>query len=162
MGKNPVVAVVAAIVLVVAVWLIARSLGFGGGGGGAPHAGWYDLETGTIFGAVDPGDFQTVAAPSGGEAVRARVFACNDCDDADDRFLGFLERYSDEARQVLAEEQAKGNRMMARAAAMAYVEVRGPEDEEWVGAMDPDGLAIQSEAKFKCGGKPPRPCGYAE
>ena len=155
MGKNPVVAVIAVVVLLAAVWFIARQMGLGGSGGKAPVAFWYDLKTGKLFGG--PNTTDPVQAPSGGEAVRAHVFACNDCADANDRFIGYLEKFTDEARQVLVEQKGAP---MARAMAMEYVKVRRADDTEWVNGGDPEGIEIMTEYLSKCGGKQPPRCAY--
>lgn len=156
MGKNPVVAVIAVIILLVAVFFIFKQMGLGGGGyGSAKDAYWYDVDTGELFGhaAVLP----PIEAPSGGEGVRAYLFACNDCDDKSDRFIGYLERYSEEGRRILKEEQDKGN-PMARALAMEGAEIRRDTDEEWLPAMGDDGKALRQEPQTKCGGKPAKQC----
>ena len=158
MGKKPVVGVVAAIVLLVALVLIARQLGIGSGIGGGPEdVFWYDLDKGDLF--AHPATIEPVTAPSGGEGVRAHVFACTSCDDQDDRFTAYLERYTDEARRILKEEQARNN-PMARPMAMAHVLVRRPNDDQWVAATGPQGMQIMQERNSKCGGKPAKPCSF--
>ena len=158
MGKNPVVAIIAAIVLIVAVVLIFRQAGIGGGSMGSPKdAYWYDLDTGKLFGhkAVTP----PIEAPSGGEGVRAHVFACNNCDDKSDRFIAFLERYSDEGKKALEEGAASGKDPMFRAQAMQYSEVRLEADTEWTSGADMEAaMAIRQYQNTQCGDKPAKPC----
>lgn len=158
MGKNPVVAVIAVIVLIVAVVIIFRQLGVGAGGiGGPKDAYWYDLDTGKLFPhkAVTP----PVKAPSGGEGVRAYVYACTSCDDKSDRFIGFLERYSDEGKKILEEGPTADSGPMYRVEAMEHSEVRREADAEWVsGANMEEAMALRQEHQTKCGGKPAKPC----
>ena len=150
MGKNPVVAVIALVVLAVALFIIIRTLGGGGGTRGNPSdAFWYDLQTGKLFpheGAVSP-----IEAPSGGQGVRAYVFACKSCDDDNDRFIGYLERYTAEGKRIFEAEQAKNN-PMARMAAMSHLEVRREKDTEWLLHQEEIPL-IKEEIKQRCGGK---------
>ena len=156
MSKNPLVGVIAAIVLIVAVIFIFKGLGVGGGGlGSSKDAYWYDMDTGKLFGheAVTP----PIEAPSGGEGVRAHVFACNNCDDESDRFIGFLERYTDEGKRILKEEQEKGN-PMARALALEGVELRREKDEAWLPSMGEEGRALRQEPQTQCGGKQAKQC----
>ena len=157
MGKNPVVAVIAAIVLIVALIFIFKQMGGGGGVGSPQDAYWYDLDTGELFGHknVTP----PVPAPSGGEGVRAHVYACNDCNDKTDRFISFLERYTEEGKKFLEKEQAAGTNPMFRAEALQYSEVRREEDTEWVsGANMEETIAVRAQYETRCGGKPAKPC----
>ena len=158
MGRSPAVAVVAGIVLIVSVLLIARQMGLLRGAAAAPTAPdvfWYDLETGKLFGhRVSPA---RVTAPSGGAALRAHVFACNDCDDPNDRFIAYFEQFTDEARRVLQDEQRKSN-PMSLTMAMGHVRVRRPDSREWVIATHPDGLQVVNAPLTWCGGQPATPC----
>ena len=157
MVKNPVVAAVAVIVLVVALYIILRQVGLGGRGNPS-DAFWYDVDKGVLFpheGATSP-----IEAPSGGEGVRAYVFACTSCDDDSDRFIGYMERYTPEGKRILAEEEAKApteRNPMARMAAMPHLEIRRETDTEWYLSQD-EITIIKDEITQRCGGKKAIPC----
>ena len=149
MAKNPVVAAIAVIVLVVALFFILRQLGLGTRSDPA-EAFWYDVDKGVLFphvGAVSP-----IEAPSGGEGVRAFVFACNSCDDDNDRFIGYLERYSEEGKGIIEDGVANNDQLSSRMRAMEHHEVRRQADADWyLSSEEID--AIKAEIKKRCGGK---------
>ena len=150
MTRNPVVAVVAVVVLIVALFIILRQ--FGTGTRGNPSdAFWYDVEKKTLFpheGVISP-----IEAPSGGQGVRAFVYACKSCDDDNDRFIGYLQRYTEEGKQYLETELAKERPdPMARMTANAYLEIRREDDTEWYLNQEEIG-AIKADIKQRCGGK---------
>jgi hypothetical protein len=67
---------------------------------------FFDLGTGTIFlgksNQIAPIDAPSGAGPEGVQlGVRAYVFSCGSCDNEADRFIGWLERYTPEAKQQL-------------------------------------------------------------
>lgn len=86
--KYPVVAVVLAVVVVgFAVYRVA-----GGKRGGSGNLRWfYDVQTGQLF-SHDGNALPPIAAPSGGEGVRAHVFTCGNCSNAADRQIAYLEK----------------------------------------------------------------------
>lgn len=97
------VALTAVIVLAIALGLVLAR-----GGGARTHgprdAVYYvDLQTRQLFTARE--QLPPIAAPSGGQGVRAYVFGCGGCDEAQ-RFTAYLENYTEEARAALEESRS--------------------------------------------------------
>lgn len=107
---------------------------------------WYfDLNTGELFAARD-GQTPPIAAPSGPQpdgaaaGVRAYVFACGDCGNKSERFVGYLQVYSLESKQPYLRRVEDGQ-------------------DKWVLAGDAEAIKIAKEAQDRCGeGKRPRRC----
>lgn len=157
MGQNPVVAVIAAIVLIVAVVLVIRFVA-GGEGGPTNLSNWYDIDKKQLYGA--PGqDTPPMKAPSGGEGVKARVYANGSCDNKDDRFIGYLEKFSEATKAELRGMKSPiDHAEMARIANEGKM-VKRPEDADWVEGNSDAGLEIQADYK----GPPnvdPKPCAF--
>ena len=156
MGKNPVVAVVAVIVIIVAVIFMLR----GGGddrSSDVPQANWYDTGTNELYGvkSADTG-FPPMPAPSGKDGVMAHVFSCTGCTDKGSRFIGYLEKYTDEDKAAMADPNAPPG---ARHAIMGSSLVRGEEDTEWVTQSSPEGFAILGAAAAQCAPQTASSCG---
>jgi hypothetical protein len=112
---------------------------------------YYDLKSKQFFeGPMDK--FSPIAAPSGGEGVRAYVFSCSDCADTASRFTAYLFKNSEAAKKLL-EDSAD---MTGGANYKAWYDgqlVSKPEGGEWVNIHSPEGVAIAGTAKAKCGEK---------
>lgn len=88
--SNPIVAVVVAVALIaVAAWIATRQ------GADVPANAnlvyFYDLGAGQLF-EVDAGRMPPIESPSGGIGVAAAVFACDNCDNAGERFTAYLRK----------------------------------------------------------------------
>ena len=135
MGKNPVVAVIAAIVLVVAVIWIAKSV-FNIGTTPTPgQTFWYDTGSNKLYG-VAGNEEPPMPAPSGSEGVRAVVFAKGSCDKASDRYIGYLEKHDD------PEAAKAAPTAMEKAQFMAKRDVRLEKGTTWVKADSDEGWEI--------------------
>lgn len=62
-----------------------------------PDIWYYDVETGKLFAASARG-VPPIAAPSGGEGVRARVYTCGSCLEESQLQVAHIEKYSPEAK----------------------------------------------------------------
>ena len=146
MGKNPIVAVIAVVILIVAAVLIIKNMG-GLDTGPTGSSTWYDTGTGELYGA-EAGQIPPMPAPSGKEGVGAAVFADGSCDDKADRFIGFLHKYTDKGKADLEATQAKIPVDQAEMTRIAREEklVKREKDEEWVVAGTEEGAAIIAEA----------------
>lgn len=146
-AENPVIGMVVVVILVgLAGWLIAGSKS-------APvvnQSFYYDLDQGRLF-TDDAGKAPPFKTATGQTAVIAAVFSCGDCVDASSRFLGYLEKYSDE---YLA---ARGDPDMPADVAEKGQLIR-LEQGEWVVAASEDGRRITAEVRSRCGGEPPKAC----
>jgi len=158
MGKNPVVAVVAVIIIVVAIILMFRSAGSGGPGEGIPDTNWYDTGTSELYGRKEDGKLPPVPAASGKEGVRAHVFSCTNCSDKSSRFIGYLEKFTDEAKATIAQTYENQD-MGARNAAINSALIRGEKDTDWVAKNSPEGEGILAGPAAECGGQPLKVCG---
>ena len=137
MDKRPVL--VAA--FVVATWLL--SAGCGGSDPTRPgDTFWWDEGTNELF-PESAGKTSPITAPSGSDGFRARVYAEGSCDNAADRFIGYLERHPDlEALQ----QTFDANRI---AELMAESQIRRPDDGDWVYVDEEEGVAIHREFATK-------------
>ncbi|MCX5661544.1 MAG: hypothetical protein NTW19_17840 [Planctomycetota bacterium] len=119
----------------VAAGAILLLLAFGTGSWSVLRAGpyrrevwFYDLNTNTLFRApLVAAPIRTSSGPHEGApaGVRAYVFACRDCGDADDRRAAFLERYAPEAQRAM-------DSLLARSTDVERVMKRATEDESTV------------------------------
>jgi len=102
LNNNSAVTTTGALVLLLAALMIVlwSSGVFGGSGGGGKLAYYYDLKTKKLF-TAEAGQIPPMKAPSGANnGVVAHVFSCSDCSDASSRFIGWLERYTDQAKKA--------------------------------------------------------------
>jgi len=136
MGKNPVVAIIAVIILIVAIVMIFKSMSGPSidDGGVDPRVTWYDTSTKKLFGA--PPDVPPIEAPSGAEGVLAYMFAEGSCDNAGDRFIGYLEKFPN--KDAIMAAQGAFERMPLMEEAL----VRGENDEDWVRKNSPEGQDV--------------------
>ena len=143
MGKNPVAAIVAVIILIVAVVMIAKSMSGGSAvQGGDTDAFWYDTGSKELYGG--PHDIPPLKAPSGSDGVRAYVFASTSCDKAGDRFISHLETNPD--REAHLNARSIEERVALAGAQM----IRREADADWVTADSDEGRAILQET-FEAG-----------
>ena len=148
---------------------------------------YYDLNTGELFVAksdrIPPIEAPSGRLPSGMPAgVRAHVFSCGDCENPDERFLGFLEMYTKEVRDQLTnpEQPDQGpdsepitqmrieeGHLIRSAPKKGKTGGLGPqsrgddEDAKWVPMESQQGYKIQRQVQERCGDKEdvyPEPC----
>ncbi len=171
-----------ALVTIAAVVLLVLSLAFivinsksGGRSSGPIDVWYYDLNTGDLFEGTSD-QIPPIEAPSGplsGQAgvpagVKAHVFACNDCGDVEDRFIGYLEMYRPEVRDRLLEFRNNPKAMETMSPEMmpdmmmeSGMLVSNVEDQNWVEAMSEMGMNLTTQAirSHPCpDGKPPHWC----
>lgn len=134
---------------------------------------YYDLGSGQIFlGKSDK--VSPIDAPSGpgssGEpnGVRAYVFSCTNCDDESSRFIGWLEKYTPEAKQAMLNPPAPDTSGNAAAGPdpteiwekghliAAYKANAG--ELKWVVNNSDAGFRIMQSLETKCPGGQPNPC----
>ena len=96
--------------------------------------------------------------PSGGEAVRAWIFANGSCDNHADRFIGYLEKFTPEARKELESMQGQpiDPAVMVRISEKGRL-IKLVDDEDWVLAGSEEGQAILREFDVPPG-TDPKPC----
>ena len=148
MGENPIVAVVATLVIVVSIVLMARRCV--SNGSVKPTAlNFYDVGAGKLYAEKDASTIAPVVAPSGEEGVRAWVYSCTSCADKSSRFISYLEKYTEQGKAALERASRTAN-IAARLMAMSDNVVRHPTDTAWVTSPTPEGHAIRSEADRRC------------
>ena len=104
-----------------------------------------DLTSGQLFDVgVMEGVHPPIQAPSGGEAVRAHVFACGDCGEDNQRFIAYLEQYLPEAHKMFA-SGGHDQSILAR----THV-IREEDQTEWVPIGSPEGVVIVNRKNSKC------------
>lgn len=119
---------------------------------------FYDLDRGELFVDVRT-KASPIEAPSGDESgVLAAVFSCGACEDKSTHFVGWIERYSPEARDILLAERT-GTLDMAdpdaalRIAKGHQIALPPKEGQEpvWLAANSPDAARILPKALQRCG-----------
>jgi hypothetical protein len=144
-----IVGVIAVIVLVIcaATW-IPRSTP-----GGTPTRWFLDMETGELVAHHVEGLQSPVTLPSGHEGVWAHVFSCGDCDDKSQRFIGFIEKFTNlppsEGRSSDAPKAPPtGPPGFGGPGAQPEVPesvVASPDDrEKWYDSLTPQGVALRN------------------
>lgn len=103
----------------------------------------------------------------GGEAVRAYVFTCGECQVPDDRIVAYLEMFSTQAKQTMAQaavskyenqldEMTAGTRNSLFGSEGHLV--RKPTDAAWVSADSPAGRALRNHTPTCSNGEYAKPC----
>ena len=157
MTQNPVVAVIAAIVMIIAVVFVIRHIV----GSDAPPENlsfWYDMTSKELYGA--PGKlYPPMTAPSGGEGVKARVYTRSTCDKASDRYIGYLVRFTPEAIAAMKALKPPIDPGEANRIALEGQYVKTPDDEDWYLAGTPEAREIMGDPRFTgTPGKVDKPC----
>jgi hypothetical protein len=153
LAGKPIVSVVVVVVLIaLSVWITSRQ-------GRVVGPTYYDVQTGELF-PYRGEELPPITAPSGGEGVIAHVFACGSCDDEDARFIGYLEKYTDEGKaQVKRTAEAiaastKDNppppQPLPQRVVSAYEKGKPP---RWVSALDPIAVRSITDVHDRCAGK---------
>ena len=165
-NQNSTVAAVVAVVVLAIVLLIIVWPGGPSGPGGASGQYFFDLTTNEPF--VAPIDaLPPIDSPSGGKdmGVRAVYMTCGGCGE-DERFLGWLERYTPQAKQLYlktVEDNKSRENQMAPGQVVAQslpngVEMRGPDGGPWISRRSPQAKQIMEKAYATCGGQPTKNC----
>lgn len=169
MNNNPaVVTIGAVVVLVLCLGAIMCQLRGPSRPSGPIDLYFFDTNAGTLFTASSD-QYPPIPAPSdtgtGTSGVRAHVFGCGGCpgdldgmtpgevEDAG-AFIGYLERYTEEAKAAL--EQSRGSDHID--SAMMYemnldTEVREVGSDQWVSGMDARGTDVYDRVRERCEGQ---------
>jgi hypothetical protein len=133
-GKLGVVAVLAVAVVVVAVWFGTRRSGSGLSVRPGQTQAFFTSDDGVTH-YLDNADIVPPYQKGGKEAVRAYLFKCGDKE-----FVGYLERYTKEAQDLLTQARKPGgvmpNTPEAKAIMASGKEVKKPGDKVWVREME--------------------------
>lgn len=165
-----------AVVTVGAVVILILSLGYivwNSKGSSPPRVidvYYYDLNTNKLFTAqsnqLPPIDTESgpVAGSNAPAGVRAYVFACTDCGDEADRFIGWLEMYTPEVKALRSQpspqtpEEAAEREQREEEVWENGKLVRAPDGTTWARENTSEGMAITTKIESKCPGGMPKPC----
>ena len=164
--NNSTVTIGAAVVLVVAVVIMLATFGGGEDANEAPTVGRYFLDLTTNKPFVAPPDAVPPIDTPGGKkdaGVRAVYLTCGGCGD---RFLGWLERFTPEAKRLYLDTVAQNKtrktplpaEMVVRQGLPNGFQVRGPDGGEWVAQSSARGQEVVNSARDRCGDKRLKPC----
>lgn len=122
---------------------------------------YYDLDTNELFEGMSD-DIPPVTAPSGGYGVRAYVYTCSSCTDPDALFIGYLEMFTREAKEMMNRPTGSTADITPEEEMMLLQQghlVRAVEGEGWVPESSEAGLMITDAPYEICGeGSMVRPC----
>lgn len=119
---------------------------------------YFDLNTGKLFSGLDTAP--PIAAPSGAyqgkpAGVRAIVYACGDCQDSKNIFVGYLETLDDAfaAGVPVASRQGYYNAQVpiSLPGAEEALRVSAPKPIKWVAKNSEEGAAVIEAARSHCG-----------
>lgn len=155
MGQRAKIGVIAVCFSMALAYTLSNLLG----GGGAYESRnvervWMkDLASGELFDAgVQKAVHPPITTDSGGQAVKAHVFACGDCNDESKQFIAYLEKYLPEAHEMFASGRRDLNIL-----AKTHV-VRADDEDRWVPIGSPEGVAIIKKRNERCGTQTLVPC----
>lgn len=148
-SKRLLIGVLAVIILGVSWWIILKP---STGGGGMGSHFYFDMDTNQLFQSAST-ELPPITAPSGGQGVRAIVMSCGECSDKDNRFIAYLEKYTDTYKTAKSE-----GREISPQQTLAGWLVKGESDKNWVVANDAEGAAIRDAATSRCGTNQPAIC----
>lgn len=147
--RNPAVVIVAVVILIASLWWhVLEPIT----GNGARRAFYFDLETSRLF-TQRTGLLAPIKAPSGGDGVLAIVMSCGSCDDASQRYIGWIEKYSDAFKQNEAAQRHRDPDLMRR-----HWFIRTLQSDEWVLAAGAQAQVIRRTAERHCGRREARVC----
>ncbi len=107
---------------------------------------FYNEITGQLFAASDLSipPIETLSGP--GTGVRAWVFACGDCSNPNERFIGYLEKMHPNTKKIMDQEIAKTGASMGIGKLIdkysSGILVRSPNKTHWVPRTSAAGQAI--------------------
>lgn len=160
------VTVAAVVLLIVALGAAYWQMRAGGPPPRATEAYYLDLDEGTVF-VAGADDAPPIATPAGGErGVRAVILSCGECP-ADlagtahdelrgrDAFIGWLERYTDEAHGIILEHRQDARDDPEATRALRDAQERGlriadPRERRWVEPDGDAGVRIMLAAEQRC------------
>ncbi len=149
-------AVVLVVIVALGIWVMRPS-----SASGFEQSYFWDIGAGELV--VMPSDtLPPAAAPSGnGQAVAAVVMACGSCDDESSHFVARLEKYSDEAKQLVEQmatnrpddpEQVRQLEQQIAAGRFIAEPLSGPGEPQWISMMTPTAASMLSAPSKKCSG----------
>jgi hypothetical protein len=157
MNDNPVIAISAVAVLLVGllVWSMRPA------SSGFEQSYFWDMAAGELV-VMPSATLPPAAAPSGnGQVVAAIVMACGSCADQAGHFVARLEKYTDEAKQLVEqmatnrpEDPEQARQIEQQIAAGRYIAkpLTGPGEPQWMSMMTPMAATMLSAPSSRCNG----------
>ena len=136
-------ALAAVFLILLTVWLFTRG-GPGQAESTTTDVWFYDTVTKELF-VAKADRVSPIASPAGNEAVRAMYYSCGTCAEGE-RFLGYYEKFGDEAKKFL--EENPSSRYFGGASAKGRL--LSTDAVTWVEAASDEGLAILDAPHKKC------------
>ncbi len=118
---------------------------------------WFlDIKTDKLY-VVDENTPPPTKAPSGGnDGVKAYVYSCGACDDEATHFVGYIEKYTDDAIAAINDASLSFEDRDLKRNAGRVVSKR--EDVQWVQRKSNEGQALITEAMSRCKGSQIKGC----
>lgn len=118
---------------------------------------YYDLSSGKVFAgpsdALPPIETPSRAKINGQPAgVRAHVLSCGDCNDPKQRYVGYLETYTEERKQAMLDPMSsfKNRSGKPMGADEGHLVARGNLEGGWAEASSAEGMKVVSESRKGC------------
>jgi hypothetical protein len=160
LNRNPAIGIgIAVVVLIIAAVIFMRSTGVGESAQVIEQRYFYDLTTGELVAL--PNEPAPVTTASGSSAVWANVYACGSCDNESDRFIAYLEKYTDAAKSEASKPLARQDYDTLSNGHLLGMAPREPGgDIQWVPIETAEGMQItQTSLEGRCTGAAlPMPC----
>jgi hypothetical protein len=156
---KPVIGVAVIVIVVAAVVYINMDRG-----GGPTTGRWfYDMTTGDLV-QVATSDPPPITLDNGHEAVWAHVFACGNCGNADQRFIGYLEKFNASVGgDISASANPDSPLTPATDEPGARSRIASPDKpDEWFAGNSPQAMAVRNGLIQRCPGGRPKPCRGAD
>lgn len=131
----------AAIAVLIGSWLYIVMTATGGGG--EPGVWFYDLDAGELY-AAPRGTVAPTTAPSGGEGVKAMVYACDSCDG--ETAVGYLVNHQPALKRKLEAGEEVDPQMM-----LTDQLIRAAAGDAWHPAGSPEARDIKAAVRNACG-----------
>lgn len=162
MNNNPAIMTIGAVVLlIICLGVIVNQLRGPGTRARTIDVYYYDLNTGELF-VTESDQIPPIDTDSGAEAgVLAYVYSCTDCSDESSRKIGFLQKYSKEAKQMLVDAggEPPDDPRFYEVVEMNGQLVKRVEDQAWVPINSEQGYEMMEQSGVDCPeGQRPIPC----
>jgi len=156
MNNNPaVITIGAVVVLVICLGFIIRTImGGSSSAGGVVDVYFYDMNTGELFNAAS-NEFPPIQSPTDEgdqlSGVKAHVYSCGDCGDKSSRFIGYLERYTPEAKAKMEAARDSEQPIMEEVYEMNQGrEIKRPDDAQWINDNSEEAMMLRDELRKRC------------
>jgi hypothetical protein len=93
-----------------------------------------------------------VTLPSGHQGVLAHVYACGDCAKSDERFIAYLERYTEQGKANLSQVGQPDQPINPTAGLEVAVAPQADEEPKWVSVMSGEARSITTAKNRRCPG----------